>query len=190
MRASGFFLRSGYWWTILGRVALVIASMTWTAVGWAQSSVADDACGDLTGVYENKASSGSRSDMYLSNILDIPPRAMRIEFSRWPEGMLLRAPLAGGGAYERFLPWSAFVCEGGARVYRVTRSNVSLERHEGQPDGGSNDQRFSFEKAGDGALLVKYSASGKWPFMPLLLGDGLLNYDDSSWGRFEPYRQR
>ncbi|HSD59651.1 MAG TPA: hypothetical protein VLC55_02210, partial [Burkholderiales bacterium] len=175
MRVSGFFRRSGHWPAVLGKMVLAIGSMTWAAAGWAQPAGADDPCGDLSGIYENKASSGSRNEMYLSNILDIPPRAMRIEFSRWPDGMLLRAPLAGGGAYERFLPWSAFVCEGGARVYRVTRSNVSLERHEGQPDGGSNDQRFSFEKAGDGALLVKYSASGKWPFVPLLLGMGLLN---------------
>lgn len=189
MEASRFFRRSGHWPAVLGWVGLAIASMTWAAAGWAQPSVADDPCGDLTGVYENKASSGSRGEMYLSNILGIPPQAMRIEFSRSPDGMLLRAPLAGGGAYEKFLPWSAFVCEGGARVYRVTRSNVSLERHEGQPDGGSNDQRFSFEKAGDGALLVRYSASGSWPFMPLLLGTGLLSYDDSSWGRFEPYKR-
>ncbi len=172
----------------LGAAALAVASAAWGSAAWGQASAPTSPCADLSGVYENKASSGSRGEMYLSNLLDIASGVLRIEFSSWPEGMVLRAPLAGGGVHEMFLSWPEFGCEGAARVYRFTKSNVVMQQHEGRPWGGSTYRQVSFEKAGDGALLVKYSASGSWPY-PLGFGTAVSDYGDASWARFEPYKR-
>ena len=182
MRANGSCLRA------LCAAALAAAGATWGPAARAEAAAPEGPCADLSGAYENRASSGSRGEMYLSNVLDLPAGTMRIEFSRWQEGMVLRAPLAGGGVHEMFLPWADFGCEGTARVYRFTRSNVSMQQHEGQPWGGSTDRQVSFEKAGDGALLVRYSASGDWPY-PAAWGIAVSGYADSSWARFEPYKR-
>jgi hypothetical protein len=173
------------------RVSFGLSWLAAAAFGLAGAAIAADpgGCADVTGEYENRSSDASGSEIYLSDILGIEPGVSRVIFLPRPDGMVLRAPRHDSAVYERFLPWAEFWCEGNERVLGYSRSNAVLTPHEGKPLGGSSDRRVAFAKAGDGALLVKYSLSGSW-FAPVLWGTMVSDISGGGWARFEAYKRQ
>jgi hypothetical protein len=175
----------GRWWAVARMAAAVFAL---ALAGAAAGAEAPGGCPDMAGEYENRSSEASRGELYLSDLLGIEAGVMRIAFLRQPDGMILRAPRHHAGVYERFLPWSDFWCEGERRVFNYSKSNLVLNRNEGQPLGGSSDRRVAFAKSPEGGLLVNYSASGSW-VAPALWGFYTDVFSGQGWARFEPYKR-
>lgn len=166
---------------------MAVAAFGMTLAGFA-TAAEPPGCPDLSGEYENRASEASGGDVYLSDLLGIAPGVTRIVFQRQPDGMILRAPHYNLQSYDLFLPWGDFPCYGTERVLGYTKSNYALNRDEGKPMGGSSDRSVAFAKSPEGALLVRYSASGNW-FTPTMWGFALSEFRGEGWARFEPYKR-
>ena len=163
--------------------------------GWAaaaepggEGALAGGDCADLSGEYENRASAGSRTNTYLSNILGLSPGVTRVGLAREDAGMVVTAHLYTSGSQQMFFSWADFGCNGSSRVFHYVKSTKALSPTEGRPLGGSLDGQIAMEKTKDGSLLVRYSWSESW-VAPALWGLSLQYFQGGDWARFEPYRK-
>lgn len=177
------------WLSHASPVSLAAAAFAMLLAGTVAAAEPADGCPDVSGEYENRASQASAGEIYLSDLLGFRSGVMRVIFLRRPDGMILRAPHYDLGMYELFLPWADFWCEGDMRILQLTKSNVALVQHEGQPIGGSRDRRVAFAKSPEGALLVNYSTSGTW-IAQAVWGVWPIPLSGAGWARFEPFKQR
>jgi len=150
--------------------------------------VASGICADLSGEYENRASAGSRSNIYLSNLLGLSPGVTRIVLTGEEAGLVLTAHLYNSGTEQMLFSWPDFACNGSARVYQYQRSNQALSPYEGKPMGGRVNGNVAMEKTGDGSLLVRYSWSQSW-IAPVWWGFWPQNFKGEDWARFQPYKK-
>ncbi len=174
---------------VLGGVLLAGSSASIVAAAeGGENAIPAATCVDLSGEYENRASAGSRSDFYLSNLLGLSPGVTRIVLTGEEAGLVLKAHLYNSGIEQMFFSWSEFNCMDSARVYRYTKSNQALSPYEGKPVGGSVDRQLAMEKANDGSLLVRYSWSQSW-IAPVWWGFWPQNFKGEDWARFQPYKK-
>jgi len=174
---------------VLAAILLAAAGHSVTAAAEeGERPVASAVCADLSGEYENRASAGSRSNIYLSNLLGLSPGVTRVVLAGEEAGLVLTAHLYNLGTEQMFFSWADFNCNGSARVYQYQRSNQALSPYEGKPVGGRVDGNVAMEKTKDGSLLVRYSWSQSWVaqvywgFWP--------QYDaGEGWARFDPYKK-